>query len=68
VGQVSEWQVVPLLHLQAGLRWTPGNWAPWLQVILGYEIEQWWNIGGVANTSPADLRTHGVFLRSELRY
>ncbi len=40
----SSSQAVPVLNLQAGLRWRPPAFPNW-DFFLGYEYEYWWNVG-----------------------
>jgi hypothetical protein len=55
---------VPTANVQIGLTYTRSAWS---RFSLGYEFEQWWNIGN-AKGSHADLTTNGVFLRGEFNF
>ncbi|MFL5244985.1 MAG: Lpg1974 family pore-forming outer membrane protein [Gemmataceae bacterium] len=63
---VSKTQAVPMLGVQFGVAWSPFgcNYATYS---LGYEFEQWWNIGR-AQGSMADLTFQGVFFRAEFSF
>ncbi len=63
----SSTQVVPVLALQVGLSYTP-QWAGcWNRFALGYEFQQWWNVGQ-AGGSRADVSTNGIFFRAEFGF
>jgi hypothetical protein len=63
---------VPMLRVQAGVRWTPPSWDRF-HLAGGYQYEEWW-----VNTTGKDAqnaffprlgyREHGPFLRLELGY
>src|SRR5207245_747979 len=38
-------QTVPFLNFLIGVSYTPQVRSRWLRFSLGYEIEQWWNVG-----------------------
>jgi hypothetical protein len=58
----STTQVVPTLSAQLGLAWVPVGTR--LRFSVGYEVEQWWNVGHVGD-SRAELFDQGVFFRAE---
>jgi hypothetical protein len=64
---VSSTQVVPVLAFQVGLSYTPVCVGRWSRYSLGYEFQQWWNMGQ-AGGSTADLTTNGVFFRAEFSF
>ncbi len=57
---------VPVLNLEAGIRWTPGD-PQRLRFSLGYQYEYWWYVGQVGD-SRAELRDQGVFCRCECNF
>lgn len=57
---------VPQLTLQAGLSYTPQR-APYTKISLGYQLEQWWNLGDV-NGSNITLSDMGFFLRGQIDF
>jgi hypothetical protein len=61
---VNKSQTVPVAHVQLGLSYAP---SPWYRIALGYEFEEWWNIGKAGN-SRADILFQGIFLRGEFDY
>jgi hypothetical protein len=61
--RVSSTQVVPDLHFQAGLSWSPGGPYRSLHLSGGYEIEHWWCLGQIGS-SRAELMSQGIFLRA----
>jgi hypothetical protein len=61
--RVSGAQVVPDLHFQAGISWSPGGLYRSLHLSGGYEIENWWDVGQVG-LSRAELTSQGIFLRA----
>jgi Legionella pneumophila major outer membrane protein precursor len=61
--RVSQAQVVPDLHFQAGISWSPGGLYRSLHLSGGYEIENWWYLGQVGG-SRAELTSQGIFLRA----
>jgi Legionella pneumophila major outer membrane protein precursor len=63
----SSTQVVPVLAMRLGLSYTPPWEGHWARFAIGYEFQQYWNIGRAAG-SHADLQTNGVFFRAELGY
>jgi hypothetical protein len=63
----SSTQVVPVLALRLGLSYTPPWQGHWARFALGYEFQEYWNLGHAAG-SRADLQTNGVFFRAELGY
>jgi hypothetical protein len=62
--RVSQTQVVPDVHFQAGLTWSPGGFYRSLHFAGGYEIENWWYLGQIGG-SRAELTAQGIFLRAE---
>jgi hypothetical protein len=63
----SSTQVVPVLALRLGMSYTPPWEGHWARFAVGYEFQQYWDIGHAAG-STADLQTNGVFFRAELGY
>jgi len=63
----SSTQAVPVLGLQVGLSYTPPWEGRWARFAMGYEFQQYWNIGQ-AGGSRADLQTNGVFFRAEFGF
>jgi hypothetical protein len=63
----SSTQVVPVLALRVGLSYTPPWAGCWNRFALGYEFQQWWNIGQ-GGGSHADLSTNGIFFRAEFGF
>jgi hypothetical protein len=61
--RVSGAQVVPDLHFQAGISWSPGGNYHSLHLSGGYEIENWWDVGQVGR-SRAELISQGIFLQA----
>jgi hypothetical protein len=67
-GSVRATQTVPMLDLRAGLRYTPSV-NPRLHFALGYDFEEWFNIGNVNGShSNGRLTTNGAFLTAQLDY
>jgi hypothetical protein len=66
---VSSSQAVPVLNLQAGLRWRPPD-VPNCELFLGYEYEYWWNVGRFSRTpdSRGTLWDQGTLLRAEFNF
>jgi hypothetical protein len=61
-------QTVPVLELQAGLRYTPPSWQRF-HLAAGYQFEEWYQVGRVSGTSSrGDFYTNGVFLRAGFDY
>jgi hypothetical protein len=58
-------QVVPTLDAQLGFGWAPPGTR--LRFLVGYEFEQWWNVGHVGS-SRAELFDQGVFFRAEFSF
>jgi hypothetical protein len=65
----STTQAVPMLGINAGLRWTPVG-PDILMFSLGYQYEYWWMLGrlGGANASNGDLESQGVYFRGQFRF
>lgn len=65
-------QAVPILHLQAGLRYCPDWGDRQVRFVAGYDFEQWWQIGvgPTFSTSPGHsaFTGNGVFIRTEFNY
>lgn len=59
-------QTVPMVSLNVGLRWVPGEGRR-ARYTLGYHWERWWDVGRVGN-SGADLWYQGVFVRGEFSF
>jgi hypothetical protein len=59
-------QLSPTFKVQAGITWTPLEF-PACHWRAGYQFEQWYNLGRVAN-SRGDLNAQGVFLSCELSF
>ena len=61
----SSSQAVPVLDLEAGLRWQPPS-MPAAAFFLGYQYEYWWNAGRFSLTpdSRGELYDQGVQLRA----
>jgi len=64
---ITSTQAVPVLDFQIGLGWTSCWHHHWSRLAMGYEFEQWWNIGD-AGDSRAEVTTQGVFFRAEFGY
>jgi hypothetical protein len=63
----KENQVVPILHVQAGMSYTP-EWADRrLRLVAGYDFESWWSLGVRGNNHSAFIG-NGVFVRAEVNY
>jgi hypothetical protein len=65
-------QAVPVLNVQAGLRWKPPVW-PKSFIFAGYQYEYWWNVGRNSITVPPDLSNgsfwdQGFVLRAEINF
>ena len=63
---------VPMVQLQAGLRWEPLA-MPWFRFAAGYQYEQWWVNADGENSENAffeklGFTSHGPFLRCEFGY
>jgi hypothetical protein len=63
---------VPMVQLQAGLRWEPLA-LPWFRFATGYQYEQWWVNADGENAEDAffeklGFTSHGPFLRCEFGY
>jgi hypothetical protein len=57
-----QWQTVPVLDLQAGLRYTPPG-VPSLHFATGYQYEEWFYVGDVPGTdSRGRLTLNGAFV------
>jgi hypothetical protein len=62
-------QTVPFLSFQVGLSYVPPVRGRWLRFALGYEIEQWWDVGDLPRTgSQGDLTFQGIFFRGEFSF
>jgi hypothetical protein len=60
-------QAVPIARLQLGIGWTPQYVGTWLRFTTGYELEGWWYIGQVGDSSAA-LTMQGAFFRCEWKF
>jgi len=60
-------QVVPVLAFQIGMSYAPPWDGRWTRFSVGYEFQQYWNIGQ-SGGSRADLQTNGVFFRAEFGF
>ncbi len=61
-GSIRQYQTVPVLDLQAGLRYTPPG-VPSLHFAAGYQYEEWFYVGDVPGTdSHGRLTLNGAFL------
>ena len=58
--------VVPTIQAQVGLSYTPPRFEH-LRFRVGYQFEQWFNLGNVQNSS-LNLTTQGGFLRGEIDF
>jgi hypothetical protein len=68
VTRESNPQAVPMLNVQAGLRWQPPDYSA-LRLFLGYEYEYWWNVGRLSTTrSRAELADQGILFEAEFRF
>jgi hypothetical protein len=63
----SSTQVVPVLAFQLGMSYSPPWDGRWTRFALGYEFQQYWNLGQ-SGASHADLQTNGVFFRAEFGF
>jgi hypothetical protein len=55
----------PVLTFRSGISYTPPVGAlRWSRFSLGYQFEQWWNVG----RSQGDLNIQGFFFRAEFRF
>ncbi len=65
----SSGQAVPVLDLEAGLRWQPPT-MPCTEFFLGYQYEYWWNVGRLSVTpdSRGSLFDQGVLLRAAFHF
>jgi hypothetical protein len=64
-------QDVPILTVEAGVRWQPRNWTYQdFHVFLGYQYEYWWNVGRLSTTpdSRGELSDQGILLRAEFNF
>jgi hypothetical protein len=62
----SSGENVPLINGQVGLTWQPYQDT---FLFVGYQYEQWWNVGRAANLdSRAELFDQGLVLRAELNF
>jgi hypothetical protein len=60
-------QVVPVLHFQLGVGYTPTWGDDQVHFALGYDFDQWWQVGQVGG-SKANLTANGFFLRAEFKF
>jgi hypothetical protein len=66
--RLSGSQDVPILNFEAGVAYRPPE-MPQTQVFLGYDYEEWWNVGKVSNQgTAAHLGVQGVLLRMTINY
>ena len=67
--RASSSQAVPVLDLEAGLRWQPPT-MPYTEFFLGYQYEYWWNAGRLSKTpdSRGELSDQGILLRAEFNF
>jgi hypothetical protein len=62
-------QTVPFLNFQVGVSYMPQVRGRWMRFALGYEIEQWWDVGDLqSTTSHGDLTFQGIFFRGEFSF
>jgi hypothetical protein len=67
--RVHHGQTVPFLNFQVGVSYMPPVPGRWMRFALGYEIEQWWDVGDLPNTgSRGDLTFQGIFFRGEFNF
>lgn len=64
--EVSQSNGAETIYTEIGLGWRPGWWER-SHVVVGYRLEQWWDLGRVDDSSFA-ATVQGVFLRAEWRY
>jgi hypothetical protein len=57
---------VQILHLEAGLGYTPPRFPNW-HVVAGYQFEHWWYLGQI-DPSRLQLNLQGAFVRSEVNW
>jgi hypothetical protein len=64
-------QGVGTLAVQLGVRWTPAQ-ETWCRFFLGYQWQQWYQVGRDDNTSPigskGELTENGIFFRAEIEF
>jgi hypothetical protein len=61
---VRRTQTAPVFTVRTGLSYTPPSLSRW-SFLLGYEFEDWWNVGNVPGTaSRGEFFTNGVFIRA----
>lgn len=69
-------QTVPMLLVQAGLRYVPPTW-PTAQLFLGYTFEHWWYVGqlgessldaGIVSNTRGELGAQGIFVRGQIDF
>jgi hypothetical protein len=56
-----------VLTFITGVSYSPPSQARWLRFTLGYQFEQWWDLGNV-NGSHADLTYQGLIFRGEFTF
>jgi hypothetical protein len=62
-------QTVPFLNFLVGLSYVPQVRGRWMRFALGYELEQWWDVGDLQNTpSRGGLTLQGIFFRGEFSF
>jgi hypothetical protein len=59
-------QAVPMLNFETGLAWVPPG-HDHVRFTLGYQIENWWQLGKVAD-SQLELLDQGIFFRGEFTF
>jgi hypothetical protein len=64
--RLSGTQAVPTLNFETGLCWTPPGHDR-IRFTLGYQIENWWQLGKLAD-SQLELLDQGVFFRGEFMF
>lgn len=57
-------RTAPVFTLRAGLSYTPASLPEW-RFMVGYEFEDWWNIGRIPESSSrGEFYSNGVFIRA----
>jgi hypothetical protein len=68
-------QMVPVLVVQGGFRYTPPRFCNW-NFSLGYVYEHWWYVGqlgedsnaGAQSNTRGEFETQGIFLRGQVDF
>jgi hypothetical protein len=61
-------QDVPILNVQVGAAWHPHD-HPGTELFLGYQFEQWWNIGKLSSAgTSSQLYDQGILLRLAINF